>query len=85
MPPCLGACSFGAHHQGGAGLPRAYYAHRTPQHGERRTLSQGVPGGVPGGGMPLGAPYAVHTTFQFGDSAGFAYGKRERLRQVGYT
>ena len=28
--------------------------------------------------MPLG----VHTTFQFGDSAGFAFGKRERLRQA---
>ena len=30
--------------------------------------------------MPLG----VHTTFQFGDSAGFAFGKRERLRQASH-
>ena len=30
-----------------------------------------------------GAPYAVHMTYQYGDSSKFAYGKRERLRQHG--
>ena len=38
-----------------------------------------LPSLSPGVEMPLG----VHTTFQFGDSAGFAYGKRERMRQAG--
>ena len=30
-----------------------------------------------------GKPYAVHTTYQYGDSSAYAYGKRERLRQHG--
>jgi hypothetical protein len=30
-----------------------------------------------------GAPYAVHTTYQYGDSKEYAYGKRQRLRQHG--
>ena len=30
-----------------------------------------------------GAPYAVHMTYQYGDSSKYAYGKRERLRQHG--
>ena len=30
-----------------------------------------------------GEPYAVHTTYQYGDSARYAYGKRQRLRQHG--
>ena len=32
-------------------------------------------------GAPL--PYAVHATFQYGDAADFAHGKRCRLRQAG--
>ena len=40
----------------------------------------------PGAQEPLGVPtpLGVHTTFQFGDSAGFAFGKRERLRQASH-
>ena len=40
----------------------------------------------PGAQEPLGVPMplGVHTTFQFGDSAGFAFGKRERLRQASH-
>ena len=30
-----------------------------------------------------GAPYSVHTTYQYGDSHEYAYGKRQRLRQHG--
>ena len=30
-----------------------------------------------------GEPYAVHTTYQYGDDGNYAWGKRERMRQAG--